>query len=675
MSTNLLKKVEKIRHLLEQYSHQYYVLDDPSVPDSEYDRLYRELEKLEAQHPEFIIPSSPTQRVGSQPVSGFEQFKHQVPMLSLGNTFSDEELRDFDARIGKLLSSRGLTAGSIQYCCEPKLDGLAISLWYQNGQLIRGVTRGDGSTGEVVTHNVKTIKAIPLQLMGEEYPEILEVRGEVIMPLKGFDAMNEQARKKGEKTFANPRNAAAGSLRQLDPRITATRPLAFYAYAVGVVEGGELATTHYEVLQQLKTWGLPVTDLTKVVDGIEGCIAYHQDILAQRDSLPFDIDGVVYKVNDFAQQAALGFVSRAPRWAIAFKFPAQEEMTTVEAIEFQVGRTGAITPVARLKPVFVGGVTVSNATLHNFEELARKDVRVGDTVIIRRAGDVIPEVVKPVLDKRPENAEIISMPTHCPICDSDVIKPEGEAVARCTGGLFCPAQLKETIKHFASRKAFDVEGLGDKLVEQLVDLGLIKDVTGLFTLSHQQLADMERMGGKSADNLLAALNKAKNTTLPRLLYALGIREVGEATAKVLAEHFGSLDKIQQATIEQLEEVSDVGPVAAAYIHAFFKEQHNDELIAKLQQQGINWPNIEVKAKEELPFFGKTFVVTGTLSDMSRDEAKAALQALGAKVSGSVSKKTDYVVAGEKAGSKLTKAQELGVAVLDEEGFKKLVSSE
>ncbi len=661
MSVNVSKRIDELRKQLAHHNYQYYVLDNPEIPDIEYDRLFRELQQLEADHPELITPDSPTQRVGGAPLKGFDEVKHEIPMLSLGNVFSEEELSDFDRRVRD-----GLGIDEVVYAAEPKLDGLAISIRYEDGVLVRAATRGDGATGEDVTQNVRTIDAVPLKLYGDDYPKVLEVRGEVYMPRDGFAQLNERQREKGDKTFANPRNAAAGSLRQLDSRITSERPLTMYCYGVGVVEGAILPNTHSAILHKLKDWGLRVSSEIKVVKGMQGCLDYYKQIGEHRDALPYDIDGVVYKVDSLAQQQELGFVSRAPRWATAHKFPAQEEMTVLNDVEWQVGRTGALTPVARLEPVHVAGVTVSNATLHNPDEIKRKDVHIGDTVIVRRAGDVIPDVVGVVLAKRPANAKAVITPTHCPVCGSDVLQDEGEAVPRCTGGLYCSAQRKNAIKHFASRRALDIEGLGDKLVEQLVDAEMIHDVADLFALKADQLAGMERMGDKSAANLVEALEKSKATSLERFLYALGIREVGESTARTLANHFGSLAKVEQADEAQLLEVEDVGPIVAHHIHTFFRQPHNIEVVEKLQQAGVHWPDVEVIEKGEQPLAGQTFVLTGTLSVMTRDEAKAKLMAFGAKVAGSVSKKTSVVVAGEAAGSKLTKAEELGVEVWNEE---------
>jgi DNA ligase (NAD+) len=667
VSTEIKQRVAKLREDINHHNYLYYVKDAPEIPDSEYDRLLRELQQLEQQHPELIVPESPTQRVGATPLSEFAEVRHRIPMLSLNNAFEAQEVEDFDRR-----ARERLNVAEIVYTAEPKLDGLAISLLYEDGVLVRGATRGDGSTGEDVTQNVRTIETIPLKLVGKKFPRVLEVRGEVIMTKSGFEKLNQAQRKKDEKTFANPRNAAAGSLRQLDSRITASRPLSFYAYAVGVAEEGELADTQYHLLAQLREWGLRTNPEVKQVKGAKGCLAYYRAMQEKRDGLDYDIDGVVYKVDALAQQAQLGFVSRAPRWAVAHKFAAQEEMTELLDVEWQVGRTGALTPVARLKPVFVGGVTVSNATLHNQDEIDRKDIRVGDTVIVRRAGDVIPEVVSVVLTKRPKHTHKINYPDKCPVCKSEVVRLENEAAARCTGGLFCPAQRKEAIKHFAARRALDIEGLGDKLVEQLVDQDMIHDVADLYKLSVDELAEMERMGEKSAQNIIDALEKSKDTTLPRFLFALGIRQVGETTARTLAQHFGTLAAIMAASQEELEAVQDVGPVVAESIAHFFHEPHNQKVIHKLEKAGVLWPTIKVKPVEALPLAGKTFVITGTLASMSRDEAKDKLEQLGAKVSGSVSKKTDYVIVGESPGSKAAKAEELGITMLDEQGFLKLI---
>ena len=663
-------RVKELRNQLNYHNYRYYVLDDPEIADIEYDRMLRELQMLEAKSPEIVTPDSPTQRVGAAPLKAFKQVKHKVPMLSLGNVFNEQELNDFNRRV-----CDGLDVEEVEYSAEPKLDGLAISLRYEMGILVTAATRGDGTTGEDVTQNVRTISAIPLKLMADDVPPVLEVRGEVFMTLAGFDKLNASQREKGEKTFANPRNAAAGSLRQLDSRITASRRLSFYCYGIGEYLGVQLPSNHYDTLQWLREFGVPVSKEVRRIKGIKACLKYYHDIMRRRDKLPYEIDGVVYKVNDHEQQEILGFVSRAPRWATAHKFPAHEEQTTVTAIDVQVGRTGAITPVARLEPVSVGGVTVTNATLHNEAEVHRKDVRPGDTVIVRRAGDVIPEVVSVVMSKRKKGARKFKMPAHCPVCDSEVIKQEGEAVARCSGGLYCAAQRKEAIKHFASRKAMDIDGLGDKLVEQMTDSGLINHVADLYSLKARQIADMERMGEKSADNLIAALEKSKATTLPKFIYALGIREVGEATALSLANHFGTFGAIREADIETLQQVPDVGPVVAANVYHFFRQPHNIEVIEALIKAGVHWQDIEVTESGEQPLAGMTFVLTGTLSTLKRNDAKAALQALGAKVSGSVSKNTSYVIAGENAGSKLSKAGELHVPVLEESALQKILDGD
>ena len=661
------QQVEHLREQLRRHNHHYYVLDDPQIPDSEYDRLFHQLRSLEEQHPDLITVDSPTQRVGAAPLSGFEEVQHKVPMLSLGNVFSETELMDFEQRIRDRLAS----GDPVEYELEPKLDGLAISLRFEDGVLVQAATRGDGARGENVTQNVRTIDSIPLKLIGDGYPRILEVRGEVFMPLSGFNAYNKKAREQERKPFANPRNAAAGSLRQLDSRITAQRPLSFFAYGVGEVDA-DIDTTQSGVMKRLKGWGIPVSPELKVVTGATACLDYYHDLIRRRDTLEYDIDGIVYKVNILEKQLALGYVSRAPRWAIAHKFPAQEELTVVEAVEFQVGRTGAITPVARLKPVTVAGVVVSNATLHNMDEVQRKDIRVGDTVIIRRAGDVIPEVVSVVSDRRPADSGAVVMPEHCPVCGSDILRAPGEVVARCSGGLYCSAQRKEGIKHFASRKAMDIDGLGDKLVDQLVDSGLIGDVSDLFQLHSEDVAALERMGAKSADNLMEALQKSKTSSLSRFLFALGIREVGEATANNLAQEFLTLNAIMAADEERLQQTPDVGPVVAANIVSFFQQPHNIEVLDKLLAAGIEWPE-EQRQQGELPLQSKTFVLTGALS-RPRSEFKERLQQLGAKVAGSVSKKTDYVVAGEAAGSKLKKAESLGIAILNEAELEELLTS-
>jgi DNA ligase (NAD+) len=675
----------QLRTLLHRHAHAYYTLDAPEVPDAEYDRLFRELQALESVHPELLSPDSPTQRVGGAVLDAFAQVRHRVPMLSI-RTETDTEASGaeaFDARIRKEL---GLTEADpdVAYVGELKFDGLAMSLRYENGVLVQAATRGDGETGEEVTANIRTIGQIPLRLPVDA-PAVLEVRGEVYMRRDDFEALNERQRQriaagtKGEKTFVNPRNAAAGAVRQLDSGIAAERPLSFFAYGLGDItpasEGGPQWSTHHDMLMRLKAWGFPVAEQTACVQGAAGLVAFHQRIAAERDALPYDIDGVVYKVNDLVLQARLGFVTREPRWAVAHKYPAQEEMTTVQAIDVQVGRTGKLTPVAKLAPVFVGGVTVTNATLHNELEARRKDVRVGDTVIVRRAGDVIPEVVSVVLDRRPSDSLPFTMLSHCPVCGSLAEREEGEADHRCTGGLFCSAQRKQAIWHFAHRRAMDVDGLGDKLVEQLVDTGQVKTLADLYHLRLETLSGMDRMADKSAVNLLDALEKSKNTSLGRFVFSLGIRHVGEATAKELARHFGQLDAITVASEDALLQVADVGPVVAHSIRSFFDQPHNREVVQALRDAGVTWPEGDALAPTEMPLAGITVVLTGTLQSMGRDEAKEKLEALGAKVAGSVSKKTHYVVAGAEAGSKLDKALALGVPVLDDAGLAVLLTGE
>ena len=667
-------RISQIRDLIRLYDFQYYVQDAPTVSDNEYDGLFRELQTLEAKHPNLVTPDSPTQRVGGSPVRAFSSITHRVAMLSLNNAFGDDELNAFDKRVRE-----GLGLNQVEYAVEPKFDGLAITLTYENGIFTQGATRGDGYTGEDVTHNLKTIRSIPQRLNFQKPPKLLEVRGEVLMFKADFDVLNQQQESRGDKVFANPRNAAAGSLRQLDPNITATRPLSFFAYGLGANDGVPELNTHSACMDYLESLRLPVSNLRAVVKGAEGLLGFYEKVGAQRASLPFDIDGVVYKVNSLAQQAELGFVSRAPRWAIAHKFPAEEALTIVEGIDVQVGRTGAITPVARLKPVFVGGVTVTNATLHNEDEMRRKDVRIGDTVSIRRAGDVIPEVVGVVLEKRPSNALLFTMPTECPVCGSHIKKQEDEAVARCTGGIFCAAQRKQAMIHFASRKAMDIEGFGDKLVEQLVDSNLANNLADIYRLDFHMLANLDRMAEKSAQNIIDALEQSKKTTLSRFIYALGIRNVGEATAKDLARYFGSVQAIQDANVEQLQQVPDVGPIVAESIVNFFSEAHNREIInslitpVELGGAGIHWDTVAPQSNATGIFTGKTFVLTGTLPTLGREDAKALIENVGGKVSGSVSKKTDFVVAGADAGSKLTKAQELGVRMIDETDLLKMLS--
>jgi DNA ligase (NAD+) len=660
-------RIAQLRAEIEQHNYRYYVLDDPSIPDAEFDRLFRELQTLEAQHPELLAADSPTQRVGVIPLKSFAEVQHRTPMLSLNNAFSEDEVRAFDARIREALG-----VAEVEYAVEPKFDGLAITLSYRDGMFVQGATRGDGSTGEDVTENLRTVRTIPLRL--HKPIRDVEVRGEVLMFKRDFAKLNDAQRAKGEKEFVNPRNAAAGSLRQLDSRITASRRLSFFSYGIGFCDGAKLPNQQDQQMALLQQWGVPVAQQRSVVRGLEGLLAYYLEIGEAREQLPFDIDGVVYKVNDIAQQQQLGFVSRAPRWAIAHKFPAEEAMTTLLDIEVQVGRTGALTPVARLAPVFVGGVTVTNATLHNEDEIRRKGVRIGDTVIVRRAGDVIPEVARVVLERRPRDAREFVMPKVCPVCGSRVARLEDEAVWRCTGGLFCPAQRKQALLHFASRRAMNIEGLGDKLVEQLVDTHIVNNPAALYKLGLLAIINLERMGEKSAVNLLAGIEHSKHTTLARFIFALGIRNVGEATAKDLAQHFGSLDNLLAADVESLQQVHDVGPVVAQSIADFLAEAHNREVIEQLRACGVHWAEQQPLAATALPFSGKTFVLTGTLAALSREEAKEKLEALGAKVSGSVSKKTDYVVAGVEAGSKLDKARELGVAVLDEQQFLALLEA-
>ena len=663
--TNIQTQIDNLRKTLRQYEYEYHVLDNPTVPDSEYDRLFHQLKALELEHPEFLTSDSPTQRVGAKPLSGFSQIRHEIPMLSLDNAFSDEEFNAFVKRIEDRLI---VLPKPLTFCCEPKLDGLAVSILYVNGVLTQAATRGDGTTGEDITANIRTIRNIPLQLLTDNPPARLEVRGEVFMPHSGFERLNEYALEHGEKTFANPRNAAAGSLRQLDPNITSKRPLVLNAYGIGIAEGFELPNTHYARLQWLKSIGIPVNPEIRLCNGTNEVLDFYRDIQNKRSSLGYDIDGTVLKINDITLQNELGFISKAPRWAIAYKFPAQEELTVLNDVEFQVGRTGAITPVAKLEPVFVAGVTVSNATLHNRDEIERLNIAIGDTVVIRRAGDVIPQIIGVLHERRPDNAKPIIFPTNCPVCDSQIIRIEGEAVARCTGGLFCAAQRKEALKHFVSRKAMDIDGVGGKLIEQLVDRDLIHTPADLFKLDLTTLTRLERMGAKSAENALNSLEKAKSTTLARFIFALGIREVGEATALNLANHFKTLDALKAADLEQLQQVPDVGEVVANRIFVFWREAHNVAVVDDLIAQGVHWETVEVKEASENLFKDKTVVLTGTLTQMGRNEAKSLLQQLGAKVSGSVSSKTDFVIAGDAAGSKLAKAQELNITVLTEEEF-------
>lgn len=668
------QQVEDLVILLNDYSYAYHVKDEPKVPDAEYDRCYRELQQLEKDYPSLVRPDSPTQRVGEKPSGGFNSVRHTLPMLSLDNAFSQEDFAHFDQRVRKLVE-----LSEIEYCCEPKLDGLAISLRYENGLLTQGLTRGDGVTGEDITSNVRTIPSVPIRLRCESPPDILEVRGEVYMSKSGFESLNKQAAEKGEKVFVNPRNAAAGSLRQLDPVLTASRPLVLCAYSVGFIQGWERPDSHYQSLKQLAEWGFRINPLMKKANGAEECQAYYESLSEQRPNLNYDIDGIVYKVDSVALQEQLGFVARAPRWAIARKFPAQEEVTQILGVDFQVGRTGAITPVARLNPVFVGGVTVSNATLHNKDEIARLDVRVGDYVVIRRAGDVIPQVVQALPERRPEDSQPVVFPSHCPVCESELEQVEGEAAIRCSGGLVCAAQRKEALKHFVSRKAMDIEGMGEKLIETLVELEYIKTPVDIFTLHQKKemLLSMERMGEKSVNNLLASIEKSKETSLNRFVYSLGIREVGEATARTLAGYFKTLSALMAAPEDDLLQVDDVGPVVAHHIRTFFAQEANCTTIQGLIEAGVHWQEQEAAGEDNVddsPLAGQTFVVTGTLTQYSRDEVKEKLMALGAKVSGSVSAKTHCLVAGEKAGSKLAKAQSLGIRIMDEEALIALLAS-
>lgn len=662
------QQIEQLRQQLRHHEYLYHVLDQPQIPDSEYDRLLNQLKQFEGEHPELITPDSPTQRVGAKPLAGFQQITHELPMLSLDNAFSDEDFYAFERRIQERLGSDQ----PLTFCCEPKLDGLAVSILYLNGVLTQAATRGDGTTGEDITNNIRTIRNIPLQLLTNHPPARLEVRGEVFMSHQAFEQLNQDALQHGQKTFANPRNAAAGSLRQLDPKITRQRQLSLNAYSIGISEGVELPTTHYERLQWLKSIGIPINAEIRLCHGSQEALQFYQDIGEKRNSLGYDIDGTVLKINEISLQQRLGFVAKAPRWAIAYKFPAQEQLTVLNDVEFQVGRTGAITPVAKLDPVLVAGVTVSNATLHNGDEIERLGVAIGDTVIIRRAGDVIPQITGILLERRPADAKPIIFPENCPVCGSTIVRIDGEAVARCTGGLFCDAQRKEALKHFVSRKAMDIDGVGDKLIEQLVDRELLHTPADLFRLDKITLMRLERMGEKSAQNALNSLEKSKKTTLARFIFALGIRDVGEATALNLANYFKTLEAIRNADQEQLKEVQDIGEVVAMRVYLFWQEAHNVSVVEDLLAQGIHWDAIEQQEISDNPLKGKSVVLTGTLIKMSRDQAKAYLQQLGCKVSGSVSSKTDYLIAGEKAGSKLSKAQELGIQVLSEDEFLTLV---
>ncbi len=657
------KRASELRQLLAAHNRQYYELDEPVIPDAEYDRLFQELLALERDFPELAVIDSPTRRVGGAVGSGFAEIVHGLPMLSLDNAFSDQDVIDFDRRVRERLGSE-----AVVYSAEPKLDGVAISLAYEHGLLVRAATRGDGAVGEDVTHNVRTINSVPLKLHGERIPERMEVRGEVYMPREGFLALNKRAEQSGDKLFANPRNAAAGSLRQLDPLVAARRPLDMFAYGVGLVTGSELPERHSETLRRLADWGLPVCPEVAVLRGANACLQYYRELSARRHTLPFDIDGVVYKVDDYSGQQELGFVARAPRWAIAHKFPAEERLSCVEAIDFQVGRTGALTPVARLSPVFVGGATVSNATLHNFADLHRKGVRVGDTVVVRRAGDVIPEIASVVLERRPAGTSEVAVPVSCPVCGSEVVQAEGQVIVRCSGGLVCPAQRKQALCHFASRRAMDISGLGDQLIEQLVDSGLVRTAADLYRLDSVRLSALDRMGERSAEKLIAAIARSRKTTLVRFLYALGIPEVGDATSRLLASYFGSLEKLAAASEEELQAVPDIGPVMAAGIAAFFRQRDNMTIIDELRESGVSWDDLPAPEHSNQSLRGQSFVLTGTLAEMSRDEAKAKIESLGGKVSSGVSSRTTYLVCGENPGSKLARAVSLGVKVLDEQAL-------
>ena len=673
---DVIEQLTSLRNLIRHHEYCYYVLDAPEIPDSEYDKLIKQLQKIEQQYPNLITTDSPTQRVGGAPLAQFASIKHELPMLSLDNVFDESSFIAFNKRVKDRLHLN--ENEQVEYCCELKLDGLAVSILYENGKFSKAATRGDGTTGEDITANVRTIKTIPLVLTGENIPARLEVRGEVFMTHKGFAKLNADAEKRNEKVFANPRNAAAGSLRQLDPKITAKRPLSFYCYGVGIIEGSSLPDTHYDRLMQFKAWGLPVSDKVEKRQGAQAALDYFKQIGEQRMSLDFDIDGVVIKVNSIALQNELGFVARAPRWATAFKFPAQEEVTQLNKVDFQVGRTGAITPVARLEPVSVAGVIVSNATLHNSDEIARLGIREGDYVTVRRAGDVIPKIVAVLLDRRPTDTKEIVFPTHCPICGSLIVRDEGQAISRCAGGLICPAQRKEALKHFVSRRAMNVDGMGDKIIEQLVDKDYVKTPADLYKLNLPTLCSLDKIGEKSANNLLNALDASKNTTLSRFIFALGIPNVGEVTAENLVNQLGNLSAIENASLEQLQTVNDIGVVIAESIIDFFQEPHNRNVIEQLTSEEINihWQDITPQAQTTIvdsPFSGKTIVLTGTLSVLTRDEAKNKLKQLGAKVTGSVSKNTDLVIAGEAAGSKLDKAQELGIKVIDEQEMLNLLA--
>lgn len=670
LSPSIQSRIATLRSEINEHDYRYYVLDAPVISDAEYDRLLRELQQLEAAHPELITADSPTQRVGGTPLISLGEVRHSLPMTSLDNAFDEAEVRDWDRRVRQGLGQDMSAPIPVTYTAEPKFDGVSISLRYENGVLVRAATRGDGATGEDVTANARTINTLPLQLRGTGWPRVLEVRGEVVIPKRAFERLNEERLARGENIFANPRNAAAGSLRQLDSRITAQRPLSFFPWGLGEISD-ELAPHYSQIVARLKTWGFPVTEYFRALHGVDECLAYYQTMAAQRNDLPFEVDGVVYKVDALAARATLGFTARAPRWGVAYKFPAQEETTIVEDIIASVGRTGVITPVAALRPIEVGGVTVSRATLHNEDELRRKDIHIGDTVIVRRAGDVIPEVVGVIMDKRPAHVKPWLMPTQCPVCKSEVLRLPNESAYRCVGGLYCAAQRSGALLHFASRHAMNIDGLGDKLVSQLVETGLVKTAADLYHLNHDALTALERMGSKSAENLLAAIEKSKSTTLPRFLYALGINQVGEATAKQLTAHFGNLDTLMVATPEALQGVAEVGPVVAQSIHHFFHQPHNMEVISALIAAGIHWPAQQTTLRHA-PWSGKTFVLTGTLNSLSREEAKQRIEMSGGKVAGSVSKKTHYVVVGTEPGSKADKARELGVTILSEQEFLELL---
>ncbi len=661
------RRVERLREQIAEHDYRYYVLDDPSIPDAQYDRMLRELEALEDQYPDLADPDSPTRRVGARADQGFETVRHEVPMLSLANAFSEDEVLDFDRRVREILDRE-----PVIYTAEPKLDGLAISLRYEGGRLVRAATRGDGRSGEDVTGNARTIEAIPLKLRGDDTPERFEVRGEIFMTRGGFRQLNARLEKNDQKTFVNPRNAAAGSLRQLDPAITARRPLRFFAYSA--IADTSLGDTQQDLLSALTSFGFPVSPLVQRVEGVQGLLDFYNDVLARRAQLDYDIDGVVYKVDDLDLQAELGHVSRSPRWALAHKFPAEEELTRLERIDVQVGRTGKLTPVARLEPVFVGGVTVTSATLHNLDEIRRKDIRPGDWVIVRRAGDVIPEVVRPVPEKRERELKRWQLPQHCPVCGSHIETVEGQADARCTGGLVCPAQRKRALEHFASRNAMDIEGLGSRLIDQLVEAELVADPADLYTLNAEMVAGLERMGAKSAANLIGALDQSRKVELGRLLFALGIREVGEVTARALARHFRDLDSVQSADTEELEAVPDIGPVMARHIREFFDEKHNLEVISRLLAHGVEWTAEPGSEAGEKPLQGNVYVLTGALDSMPRSQARKRLEALGAKVTGSVSKNTTAVIAGIEPGSKLERARELGVEIFDEDDLARLLQA-